>query len=135
MPQFLSLCSSFYLYTAFFNELLIYQKKIKNSTFFFDKSKYYIKKHKGAQPLIHWEYTKGTREREKKERKSTKLIARGASQPVVQEKRVTRKKWRSSSRVLETSIISLPPNAPQNTMRDHLPNNSASRTTRRPPTR
>jgi hypothetical protein len=54
------------------------------SKFFFDKSKYYIKKRRGAQPLVHWEYTKGTREREKKERKSTKLIACGASQPVVQ---------------------------------------------------
>jgi hypothetical protein len=53
-----------------------------------------------VQPLVYWEYTKGTREREKKERKSTKLIACGASQPVVQEKKVTRKKWRSSSRVL-----------------------------------
>jgi hypothetical protein len=53
--------------------------------FFFDKSKYYIKKRRGARPLVHWEYTKGTREGEKKERKSTKLIACGASQPVVQE--------------------------------------------------
>jgi hypothetical protein len=33
--------------------------------FFFDKSKYYIKKRRGAQPLVHWKYTKGTREREK----------------------------------------------------------------------
>jgi hypothetical protein len=32
---------------------------------FFDKSKYYIKKYKGAQPLVCWEYTKGFRGREK----------------------------------------------------------------------
>jgi hypothetical protein len=36
-------------------------------------------------------YKKDYGERKKKERKSTKLMARGASQPVVQEKRVTRK--------------------------------------------
>jgi hypothetical protein len=34
--------------------------------FFFDKSKYYIKKRRGAQPLVHWKYTRGTRERGKK---------------------------------------------------------------------
>jgi hypothetical protein len=33
--------------------------------FFFDKSIYYIKKRKGAQPVVHWEYTKGFRERKK----------------------------------------------------------------------
>jgi hypothetical protein len=39
------------------------------SFFFFDKSMYYIKKRKGAQPLVHWGYTKGTRgnERTRKE--------------------------------------------------------------------
>jgi hypothetical protein len=67
-----------------------------SETFFFDKSIYYQKR-RGAQPLVHMEYTRGIREREKKERKSTKLMTCGASQPVVQEKRVTRKKWRSSS--------------------------------------
>jgi hypothetical protein len=34
-------------------------------SFFFDKSIYYIKKRKGAQPLVHWEYTKGFRGRKK----------------------------------------------------------------------
>jgi hypothetical protein len=38
--------------------------------FFFDKSMYYIKKRKGAQPLVHWEYTKGTRKRERKRREN-----------------------------------------------------------------
>jgi hypothetical protein len=33
--------------------------------FFFDKSMYYIKKRKWAQPLVHWEYTKGTRGKER----------------------------------------------------------------------
>jgi hypothetical protein len=37
---------------------------------FFDKSKYYIKKRRGAQPLVHWEYTKGAREREKKRKEN-----------------------------------------------------------------
>jgi hypothetical protein len=37
---------------------------------FFDKSMYYIKKRKGAQPLVHWEYTKGTRKRERKRREN-----------------------------------------------------------------
>jgi hypothetical protein len=37
---------------------------------FFDKSEYYIKKRKGAQPLVHWEYTKGTRERGKKRKEN-----------------------------------------------------------------
>jgi hypothetical protein len=34
--------------------------------FFFYKSIYYIKKRKGAQPLVHWKYTKGTRGKERK---------------------------------------------------------------------
>jgi Na+/alanine symporter len=37
---------------------------------FFDKSMYYIKKRKGAQPLVHWEYTKGTREKKKKRKEN-----------------------------------------------------------------
>jgi uncharacterized membrane protein len=57
----------------------------QRSFFFLISQNIISKKHRGAQPLVHWEYTKGTREREKKERKSTKLIACGASQPVVQE--------------------------------------------------
>jgi hypothetical protein len=36
---------------------------------------------------------------------------------------------------LKTSIVSLPPNTPQDTMRDYFPNHNAPRTTRRPPTR
>jgi hypothetical protein len=42
-------------------------------------------------------------EGEKRERKSEKLITRGVNQPAVQEKRVKRKKWRSSSIDLEES--------------------------------
>jgi hypothetical protein len=71
---------------------------------FFDKSICYIKKRKRGVTLSTLGVYKGDQgEKENKVRKSTKLIARGASQPVVQEKRVTRKKWRSSSRVLGES--------------------------------
>jgi hypothetical protein len=38
---------------------------ITSASIFFDKSTYYIKKCKGAQPVVHWEYTKGFRERKK----------------------------------------------------------------------
>jgi hypothetical protein len=70
--------------------------------FFFDKSICYIKKRKrGATLSTLGVYKRDQGEKENNVRKSTKLIARGASQPVVQEKRVTRKKWRSSSRVLD----------------------------------
>jgi hypothetical protein len=67
---------------CFFNKVFITYKKntfleslfLLNSRcfskFFFDKSKYYIKKRRGAQPLVHWEYTKGTREREKKRKEN-----------------------------------------------------------------
>jgi hypothetical protein len=51
-------------------------------------------KRKGAQPLVHREYTKrasGGGGGEKKERKSSNLITRGASQPAVQVKRVKEK--------------------------------------------
>jgi hypothetical protein len=35
--------------------------------------------------------------------------------------------------ILETSIVSLTPNTPHNTKRDHFPNNSTPRTATRPP--
>jgi hypothetical protein len=37
--------------------------------FFFDKSIYYQKR-KGAQPIVHREYTRGIRERERKKREN-----------------------------------------------------------------
>jgi hypothetical protein len=81
--------------------IYIYGSSSSYTLFFFDKSICYIKKRKRGATLSTLGVYKGDQgEKEKKVRKSTKLIARGASQPVVQEKRVTRKKWRSSSRVL-----------------------------------
>jgi hypothetical protein len=64
-----------------------------------------LKKRRGAQPLVHWGYTKGLggEEKRKRKRKSEKLITLGASQPTVQEKRVKRKKWSSSIDLEESS--------------------------------
>jgi hypothetical protein len=47
------------------SDVLIKGYILMNIFFFFDKSIYYIKKRKGAQPLVHWEYTKGFRGRKK----------------------------------------------------------------------
>jgi hypothetical protein len=72
--------------------------KILLQLFFFDKSICYIKRRKrGATLSTLGVYKRDQGEKENNVRKSTKLIAPGASQPVVQEKRVTRKKWRSLS--------------------------------------
>jgi phage terminase small subunit len=45
--------------------VIVMQDDVYGNVFFFDKSIYYIKKRKGAQPVVHWEYTKGFRERKK----------------------------------------------------------------------
>jgi hypothetical protein len=59
--------------------------------FFLISQKNSLKKRKGAQPLVHWGYTKGVGGEEKRKRKSEKLITLGASQPTVQEKMVKKK--------------------------------------------
>jgi hypothetical protein len=41
------------------------ESRHKGKNIFFDKSICYNKKRKGAQPLVHWGYTKGTRGRKK----------------------------------------------------------------------
>jgi hypothetical protein len=72
--------------------------------FFFDKSKEYIKKkRKGAQSLVHIGYTKGLGGEGEEKEKIRKANHPRASQPAVQEKRVKRKKWRSSSIDLDES--------------------------------
>jgi hypothetical protein len=62
-----------------------------------DESVEYIKSAEERNPWYTGGIQRGLGGEENKERKSTKLITRGASQPAVQVKRVKGKKWSSSS--------------------------------------
>jgi hypothetical protein len=87
--------------------------------FFLISQKNSIKKRRGAQPLVHWGYTKGLgrgREEKEKIRKANHPRSQPTHCPGEKgEKKKVEEFLNRSRGVLEASIVSLAPNTPHNT--------------------
>jgi hypothetical protein len=78
------------------------------------------------------------KEKKKKARKSLKLITKRAKTQLSKKEENKRRKFLDhliilSCLVIEISIISFPPQAPQKARRNHLPHNNTPRAATRPP--